>query len=193
MTFLEKAKELDYSETDVIHKKCPSALGLEEPLSCCDMNCAKCWIREMPGTEPKPFTREEIYKEDYNKGLNDAWELALKTYRMNCDRRKEILGQLTYDETLESLFPQEALAKLKAYEEAQSKIEVGDIVQYKSIQNEWIDVLCTAIIKSKDDGYEDTLQGIRADGTHIYNAISGFRKTGKHIDIQSILSQIGGE
>ena len=55
MTFLEKGKQTNPQEADVlIRDYCPADLHLEEHSPCGDMNsnCAKCWNREMPEEQP---------------------------------------------------------------------------------------------------------------------------------------------
>lgn len=73
---------------------------------------------------------------DYDKGLEDAWELAKKIcYGMThitFGELKEIFGLPNNiggnAEILCKLTPQEAFAKIKAYEEAKDGIKVGDVV-----------------------------------------------------------------
>lgn len=137
---------------------------------------------------------KDVRAEAYNKGLNDAWEFVKKVDDIPYGELEKIFG-VDSKNPWQNVFkttPQEALAKLEEYEKEQAKIKVGDVVQYKSIQGEWIDVLCTNIIKSNDHRYADRLQGICADGRTDNNSIDVYRKTGKHIDIQSFLQQIGG-
>lgn len=184
MTFLEKVKKDNPNiklKDSGAPMACPFELGYEEDYDCEEVTCINCWNREIPGTEPNVVNVGELMDRTYEQGLNDAWELALKTYRMNCDRRKAILGELTYDETLESLSPQEALAKLKAYEETQ--IEVGDVVT--TVNGE-----CPYIVTNVQ--LPNTL--------HVINSRNGYaqqiridvcKKTGKHLNVQQFLKQIG--
>jgi hypothetical protein len=79
----------------------------------------------------------------YNKGLNDAWELAKKIalpshmggYTAN--ELVEIFGKYIYKSVLYTFTPQEALAKVKEYEE-RNEIRVGDVVRRKGTTHEAI-------------------------------------------------------
>lgn len=123
----------------------------------------------------------------YIDGLNDAWELAKKIFKYDHKQNEEIFGYLGIGYILNNLEPQEALAKLEAYEKEQEEIKVGDVL--KSRLNG------TKCVVSSDkglDGYTLTFSdgsGSLMSLTYIKN---NYIKTGKHIDISSILEQIGG-
>ena len=128
--------------------------------------------------------RQTISAEAYNKGLNDAWELAKKLDLLDCSVGEQIFGTYKLAEVFTKYTPQEALAKLEVYKKEQASIKVGDVV------------------KNINTGEAVVLQ-IRLDGLlNIYSIKDGmvrigwnktaFKKTGKHIDIQSVLGQIGG-
>ena len=131
--------------------------------------------------EHEELSRSELY----NKGLNDAWELAQKinVYSEDGGLRMDELKKI-FDETdtckIMCLSYEEALAKLKAYEE-QSKIEVGDVVE----------IDCKALVIDMLD--EEVCAVLTEVGCNETWALSSCKKTGKHIDIQSVLEQIGGE
>ena len=112
----------------------------------------------------------------YEQGLNDAWELIKKTEEMSDDDYYTCFGESVYD-GITALTPQEALAKLKAYEE---RIEVGDVVVHGGD---------TVFVVTKIDklimGYD------KIGDIHSFCFPNQFiKKTGKHIDITSILEQI---
>lgn len=137
-------------------------------------------------TEPQVAITKDDLELEYSKGLNDAWELVKKIVLkaekggLNYNDFKNIFGVGDYVSVLEEFTPQEALAKLKAYEEAQ-KIEVGDVVKVEK----GVEFIVTLI---SDDSH---LFGITATGdTYTAIPIKHCKKTGKHIDIQSILEQI---
>lgn len=142
------------------------------------------WLLEKLKNEP---SCEEV-KEAYDKGLNDAWELAGRLAKpveydgYSRSEIKQIWGTAEYEEVLLST-PQEALAKLKAYEEAH-KIKVGDIVRLK--EDPAIAIWVTNVYAYDVEGLDENY--VKRDVS-----LSNLEKTGKHIDIQSILSQIGGE
>lgn len=79
--------------------------------------------------------------ESYNQGLNDAWELARKivlpTFHggYTWDEVENIFGTKhickNHISVLFNFTPQEALAKVKAYEEERNEIKVGDVVKVR--------------------------------------------------------------
>lgn len=204
MTFREKLQN-EYPNADIdeiVRGYCPDCYGYEEESKCGDgagWNCEKCWNREMPNTEPKsdgipviPQSevnasingyrqgRSEGYNEGLNDGRNDAWELCKK---LLCDNTLEenlnALGYIWTSDIIKNYTPQEALAKLKAYEE-QKKIEVGDIVVIPP--NE-----IAVVTKEK----EKDVYVCFSDGSGGYFKKDACKKIGKHIDIKTILEQIG--
>ena len=165
---------------------CPKDYGYEKMdytevcLSGCD--CDVCWNREMPDTEIK----EDAYKEDmntaYNKGLNDGrnevWEFLDRIeHAIKSSVLIEVFGYSNIGDILDHFKPQEALAKLKEYED--SKIEVGDVVTEGNRTFIVTHISC------------DCVFGLLPDGD-LYSVpkISDCKKTGKHIDIKAILDQI---
>ena len=171
---------------ETIGSYCPDAFGYECNTHCTNetglkAECRGCWNREMPNTEPKEEPSCDDVKNAYEQGLNDAWELVNKLHAMTSSelvrayrfsKPEYVLNKFTYEE---------ALAKLKAYEEAQ-KIEVGDVLKYK-------DEECYSIVlKVNESG---SLYLLFTDGSAGVHPREGHKKTGKHIDIQSILAQIG--
>ena len=126
-------------------------------------------------------------EEAYNKGLEDAWEFVRKTITaVNPQEAYKLLdffGVANYRDIYKEYTPQEALAKLEAYEKEHAEnIKVGDVV--KSKYGECIGV----VVKIYGNGCYVLFD----DGSAGSQRIDGFEKTGKHIDIQSVLEQIGG-
>jgi len=115
----------------------------------------------------------------YVDGLNDAWELAKKILEMCGEKREEILGLGSYANILEFVAPEEALAKIEAYER-EKEIKVGDVV--KGIST---DGIVTRL------SHNDTFYVTWKDGSSGRYDINDVKKTGKHIDIESLLRQIG--
>lgn len=115
----------------------------------------------------------------YNKGLNDAWELA-KKITLPTDN-----GGYSYEE-LENIFnyrspasifkaftPQEALVKAKEYEE-RNEIRVGDVVELKG--NHVVESIVTRITKTN-------IYRLFKDGSCSSSCDREYlRKTGKHFD-----------
>jgi hypothetical protein len=128
---------------------------------------------------------ENEIKEAYNKGLNDAWELAKKMVApayiggMGNSECIAVFGMnLNGYEILSKYTPQEALAKLEAYEKEQAEIKVGDVVEVNGYK-----FLVTTVAN-------DHINLIDSKGITTWTT-STCKKTGKHIDIQKILEQIG--
>ena len=131
---------------------------------------------------------KEMQEEAYDKGLNDAWELVRKLYDMKCDELGKIFGIWdSFYEIIRNCTPQEALADLKAYEEAQ-KIEVGDVVERKSDKTKYL------VVTEENDSSVFNF-GVIDLQTMCVDRITGskkcYTKTGKHIDIQQLLDSIG--
>lgn len=176
MTFLEKLKENNPKFNCDYPAFCPNEIGLEDTEECPGGRCLDCWNREMPNTEEVAFTSNYHYE----KGLTDAWELAKKIWNGKDNENVEIFGtKFVYE--IYQLSPQEVLAKLKAYEEAQ--IKVGDVIAIDDDR-----VIITKVIKGEPN---TTIYGIEDDGCAICYSDKQFKKTGKHIDIAKILEQIG--
>ena len=200
MTFLEKLKE-DHSGREKwwyekqVEAFCPCEYGYtKETSDDCEYNgwntdvCLKCWNREMIDTEEKEdeplkdFT-DDLLNQGYSKGILDGWNLVARINKYSYEKIGEIFdsGRLQY--VLENFTPQEALAKLNKYEEVRA-IKVGDVVEligsYGVVTN----------IDEKDEELDVLWSG---GNTNIvqFDAPIGLKKTGKHIDIQSILEQIG--
>lgn len=130
----------------------------------------------------------------YEQGLEDAWELAKKIADWSHLKRNDILGTQGSNNGVADIFgnftPQTALAKLKAYEDAQA-IKVGDVVKFKRMSEEHV-VLAIAENECStyclDEEYKDyPVQHFGREN------IKDFVKTGKHVDIAGLLEQIKGE
>ena len=103
---------------------------------------------------PTDFVRNDVLHptdESYNKGLNDAWELAKKIAVLeddggySCEELENIFGHVATASVLKVFTPQEALAKVKAYEDERNEIKVGDVVKARG---GWIESIVTKV-----DGY----------------------------------------
>lgn len=220
MTFREKvAKEhpecLDeYSKGGVMGCPCSIEYKYEQDYWCgdgCghhdnDGKCTECWDREIPTTPIQKATSAFVamgtalkeHVSSYNQGLQDAWELAKKIAMEKSNGGfdvYEIVGIFGFND-MDAIFmsytPQEALAKLKAYEEAQeekrkaeemAKIHVGDVVKYDGIQAVVMDI--------------DTVGNVAlfTENACIESWIPQclVKKTSKNIDVESLLGQIRGE
>lgn len=164
-------------------KDCPTDYGYEEGIHCNTVgdDCTACWDREIPNTEP--------VISDYDRGMIDAWELAKKiSDTLTTSKRAEIFGYvvngITVMDILRDFTPQEALAKLEAYEKEQAEIKVGDVVFNKDTNEHCV----ITHIEGKFVVY-----CLYDDGSCGTSNIKECEKTSKHIDIQSVLEQIGSD
>jgi cytochrome c551/c552 len=193
MTFSEKAKEFEekngtkITSVEIVENHCPCDYEFEKvgdaPV-CYGGDevgeCEKCWNREVPTSEPSC----DDVKAAYDQGLNDAWELVKRILGI-IDKEnhelmpaKELIKIYGTSDLLDIfvLAPQEALAKLKAYED--SKIEVGDVLVYQKRNGIVVDFKGNRIIVLSEIGIESWYE-------------CDIDKTGKHIDIRRFLQQIG--
>lgn len=133
-------------------------------------------------------------KKGYNRGLQDVWELAKKVSHMCLDDINkcfdlEELDKFGGDKMLyEHYTPQEALAKLQAYEKEQAEIKVGDVVRFKKHPS--CEVLITAVSRGLNGVHLKTGEFGRKGEVHSDICKDYIEKTGKHIDIESLLGQI---
>ena len=207
MTYKEKVRK---ERPENINKNCGGGVvgcphsevyGYEEEPWCgdgCghhDGKCEECWNREIPTTkeaETQTLPSDEGYEliqeayeysEAYNKGLQDAWELARKISVLPTRGGMDDEGTFIFDDVLIELTPQEALAKMKAYE-AQT-IKVGDVVEFA-------DGTKAVVI---DIDTDDSLALLTESGcAESWIKPEIVKKTSKHIDIiESIIGQIRSE
>lgn len=130
----------------------------------------------------------DLKKESYEKGLEVAWELARKINNdFNTTERAEIfnfvVNGITVGDILNDFTPQEALAKLEAYEESK-QIQVGDVV-FNAREDVKAIIMDDAIAAGAWQVYTE-------NGCVELWKECEFKKTGKRVDISSILEQIRG-
>ena len=165
--FVLEIKEIDDFKNHIVLEKIAVDIGMLDQLERLDSD----YINEHYG---------ELQDESYNKGLEDAWELARKIYLL--DDRKPIFGKQEYLEDIMGNFtPQEALAKLEAYENSQIEIKVGDVVVHLDTKGVVLDFV---------DSTDDEMIVLNENGCVEEWKHSQFKKTGKYIDIHSVLQQI---
>lgn len=117
----------------------------------------------------------------YNQGMNDAWELARKIGGMTRQAWHEIfkIEDAYFADILDDNTPQQALAKIEAYEESKA-IKVGDVVSNPNFGE-------GVILEIRENGqYNLFANGQVRLGWDGY----ALKKTGKHIDIESLLELI---
>ena len=126
------------------------------------------------------------YCNEYQRGLEDAWECAKKLFSSMADSDIEKAFPIEWNNggfyALMNLQPQEAIEKLKAYEEKQKtdEIKVGDEV--KAIYN---DILGTV---TNVNGFEVCV--LWRDGSVGMWRVDELIKTNRHFDISSILKEM---
>lgn len=120
----------------------------------------------------------------YTQGLADAWELARKIVLdkdrggFSCSELESIFDTVYPSDILEKLSYEEVLAKIEAYEK-EREIKVGDVVKVDELA-----CVVTAV-------YKDSADVLFKDGTCENSSKIYIEKTGKHIDIEPLLRQIG--
>ena len=133
---------------------------------------------------------EEEYNQAFNQGAEAAWELARKINDMDIYDTEEIFieaGAFHLGNVLENYTYPEAAAKVTKWEKAKEEIKRGDIVKIREGNNNDLCVLCM----STDKKYYNAVDGYGA----VYYLLTKemIAKTGRHIDVDSFLKQIGGE
>ena len=122
-------------------------------------------------------------------GQNEAWELVRKIFDMETNDIEDIFikeDAWNLGTVLNNYTYQEAAAKVAEWEKAKEEIKVGDIFQDNDGNNAIVtSIKGNTVYYMWDDG--DTRSGFAED------VKKHFTKTGRHIDIDSFLKQIGGE
>ena len=124
------------------------------------------------------------------EGQNEAWELAKKIVLQPINggykrsEFEEIFGCGYISDIFEKYTYQEAAAKVAEWEKAKEEIKVGDVVSHEEKYEEKYGVVIS----------EGTIcfRGFTDDGTPFEWYKERCTKTGRHIDIDSFLKQIGG-
>lgn len=126
----------------------------------------------------------------YNEGLNDAWKLVKRAYKFTENARMKIFG-CTMLSLLESMTPQEALAKLEAYE-AEKTIKQWDVVEYGCNNTK---ILVTEIAGETFSGIKITPTNEFGKFGAVYSArnLTDCKKTNYKADLSAILAEIGKE
>ena len=121
-------------------------------------------------------------------GQNEAWELARKIFDMETNDIEDIF--ITEDAwnlgtVLNNYTYQEAAAKVAQWEKAKEEIKVGDVLEDVASSN----VKCVVT-----NMYPDNMAYlVFSDGSAGMHELENMTKTGRHIDIDNFLKQIGGE
>ena len=119
-------------------------------------------------------------------GQREAWELALKLRYMDYEDKVECFG-LGYDgkekwiEVMENYTYAEAAAKVAEWKKAKEEICVGDVVECEGSYG---------VVVGAGEVY---VKGFTSDWTPFQWMKQSCTKTGRHIDVDAWLAQIGGE
>lgn len=119
-------------------------------------------------------------------GAEKAWKLAMKLRYMDYEDKVECFG-LGYDgkekwiEVMENYTYAEAAAKVAEWKKAKEEICVGDVVECEGSYG---------VVVGVGECY---IKGFTSDWTPFQWMKQSCTKTGRHIDIESMLAQIGGE
>lgn len=120
-------------------------------------------------------------------GQNEAWELARKIVIQNgyssCDLY-EIFGKSDLQHVLENYTYTEVTAKVAEWEKAKEEIKDGDVLE--GIYDNEVKCIVTNLCP------DNMAYLVFDDGTAGVYELDNLKKTGRHIDIDSFLKQIGG-
>ena len=130
----------------------------------------------------------QMQDEAYQRGLEDAWNVARKIAvetddgGVSIEALYKMFGTESMCMIMKNNTVHDATDKLKAYEDKNSdRIEVGDEVTHKSDSVVW-KAVCIRI-----DGDRQHMNLMGYTGAVGYYPVDDFTKTGKHYDIASIL------
>ena len=152
----------------MVKAKITSVLGTAYTADC---SCGNFYLKNEDILHEPQMTAEE------------AWEIAKKLFADYSNTElDEIFGKGWSFPKLMELTPQQAKAKIEAWE-TEKEIKVGDVVTvsvYEGIVTKDVDAYgyCALLFLDGDIGYYQR---------------SSLKKTGRHIDIDGVLKQIGGD
>ena len=118
---------------------------------------------------------------DLEQIRKEAWEAARTLW--NTPKRKEIFGYTSFNTALMTLTAQEVIEKIRAYEQAQEKIQVGDEVDWMGDKYVVTYVRC----EEKKADLISCKFGSACENV----AFSSLQKTGRHFpDIAEVLQKM---
>ena len=122
--------------------------------------------------------------EAYQRGLNDAWDVAKKISTMDSPTRDEIFGLVITSNIIDENSAPEAIEKIQKYEQKQDEIKVGNEVNGKGGRG--------IITKISNDG--DHFNVMWENGSTGYYMREDFKKTGRHFsEIAEVLRKMQEE
>ena len=144
---------------------------------------------------PVPTTTEydEGYVDGKETGMGEAWKIALNLYLIAFSDRLDIFnlendGKDKLVEIMEKFTPQQAKAKIEAWEKSKEEIKVGDVCKRKNIGNQSSFAICT-----KTDGWRGYFLYSDGSASLVKEKLRNWERTGKRIEINGVLEQIGGK
>ena len=129
---------------------------------------------------------KEEYNQAFNQGTEAAWELVRKIFDMEINDIEDIfIKEDAWDlgTVLNNYTYQEAAAKVAEWERQKEEIKAGDVFEFTSGGK-------AVVMKVYEDG--EVALFFPDGGCGIYEPHESWHKTGRHIDIDSFLKQIGG-
>ena len=139
----------------------------------------------------KLFVNEEDIITVQEMNAEEAWEIAKKLFADYSNAElDEIFGKGWSFPKLMELTPQEAKAKIEEWE-AENEIKVGDEVEHK----EYPSRDSFKFFVTKLDKKENVITGFSGfdGGVFCRRDITKYQKTGRHVNIDGLLKQIGGD
>ena len=128
------------------------------------------------------------YKDGVKDGRNEAWEVAKKLFSTMADSDTEKVFPIEWNsggfKALMNLQPQEAIERLKSYED--DKIKRGDIVNIKGSCNDGLLGVVTKV-------WEDNCYIVWGDGSGGAWCKDSVVKTSKHIDVDKFLGGLSSD
>ena len=135
---------------------------------------------------------EEEYNQAFKQGAETAWELARKFVlnKYSEEELKEIFGHAYSQIIMRNYTYSEASAKVAEWEKAKEEIKdeeikVGDVLE--GIYDNEVKCIVTNLCP------DNMAYLVFDDGTAGMHKLNNFKKTGRHIDLDSFLRQIRGE
>ena len=136
---------------------------------------------------------KEEYNQAFNQGAETAWELARKITcqpingGFNRSEFEKIFDEGYISDIFEKYTYQEAATKVVEWEKTKAKILVkaGDVLE--NIYDSNVKCIVTNLYPN------NRAYLVFNDGTAGMNELDNFKKTGRHIDVDSFLKQIGEE
>lgn len=123
---------------------------------------------------------QTIAEKAYQRGLSDAWEAARTLW--NTPNRKEIFGHTTFNTVLTTLTAQEAIEKIRKYEQEKEKIQVGDEVATDAGNR-------ASVLYENPDGTQVFV--FKSDGTAAWWTKSALHRTGRNFpEIAAVLEKM---